>query len=114
MQLDKVQCSAHQLSDVGILVVEQLEHHIHDLGLLQHQLPRDTEEQQSVVGVENLLYHLIILLLGSQHVVQGADELRASDSFTTFFILGQSGHQHDGLEDQIILTLASEYQLHEL
>ena len=66
VHLDQVESLLDKASDHRVLVVEQLEDHVHYLSLLKHDLSGHSEEQQSVVGEQDLLHHLVDLLLGPQ------------------------------------------------
>jgi hypothetical protein len=40
---------------------------------VQHDLSRGLEEQELEEGVQNLLHHLVVLLLGSQQILEHLD-----------------------------------------
>lgn len=65
MQLHVVQDCIDETFDVWVLVAQQFQHNLHHLSLMQNNLPGSLEEKELEKGVQYLLYHFVIFLLGS-------------------------------------------------
>ena len=65
MELNVIKNSVDKSFDIRILITQQLEHYLHHLRLMQHYFASSFEEQELEEGVENLLNHFIVLLLGA-------------------------------------------------
>ena len=73
---------------------------------MQHDLTRRLEEEELEEGVQDLLDHLIVLLLGSQQILKHLDQVRGSYVLRDFIITADSSYQHHTFEDYIILSIA--------
>ena len=69
VDLDVVENGVDEHANVRVLIREQLEHDRDHLRLVQHHIARWCEEQELEEGVENLLNHFIVLLLGAQQIL---------------------------------------------
>jgi hypothetical protein len=73
VDLHVVEDGVDEDADVGVLVREELEHDRDHLRLVQHDLSRRLEEQELEEGVQDLLHHLVVLLLGAQEILEHLD-----------------------------------------
>lgn len=73
VDLHVVEDRIHEDPDVRVLIREELEDDRDHLGLVQHDLSRGLEEQELEEGVQNLLHHLVVFLLGSQQILEHLD-----------------------------------------
>ena len=72
---------------------------------MQHDIPRGSKEQEFEECVEDLLHHLIILLLGSKQVLQQLNQIRACNHGGDLIVPANGAHQHNTLQENIILSI---------
>tara|TARA_B110000285_G_C14870979_1_gene489175 strand:+ start:516 stop:713 length:198 start_codon:yes stop_codon:yes gene_type:complete len=54
-----------------------------------------SEEQEFEEGVQDLLHHLIIFLLGTQKVLEHVDQIRRGYHLSDVFSSANCGYKHD-------------------
>ena len=94
MNLNVVQDGIDQSADVRILIREKLQHNRHHLGLMKDDFSCRLKEEELEERVEDLLHHLIILLLGSQKVLKHFDQVRRSDMLSDLIVTADRSDQH--------------------
>ena len=104
-RLHVVQNGVHEHSDVWVLIGEELEHNRDHLGLVEHDLSRWAEEEELEEGVQDLLDHLIILLLGSKELLKELDQVGARNDLSAFIVTADGADKHDALEQDVILCV---------
>ena len=75
VELDVVEDGVDEALNVWVLVTEELKDDCDHLGLVEHDVSCWREEQELEEGVENLLHHFIVFLLGSEEVLQHLDKV---------------------------------------
>jgi len=73
---------------------------------VEHHLSGGLEEEELEERVQDLLHHLVILLLGSQQILQHLDKIRVGHLCGNSFCSDYGAYQHDAFEDNVILRKA--------
>lgn len=95
VELNKVQDGVDQFPDVGVLITQELKYDIDDLGLVEDNVTCGLEHEEFEVGVEDLLNHFIIFLLGPEEIMEHTNEVGTGDQLCTFLIPAESTYKHD-------------------
>ena len=66
VNLDVVKNRIDENTDVWVLVREEFKHDGNHLGLMEDNVPGRREEEELEEGIQDLLDHLVIFLLGSK------------------------------------------------
>lgn len=70
VDLDVVEDGIDKYSNVRVLIREEFEHDGDHLSLVQNHFSRGSKEEELEEGVEDLLDHLVVFLLGTKHVLE--------------------------------------------
>jgi hypothetical protein len=73
--LHVVENRVHENTDVRVFVTQQLKHNAHHLGLVKHDFPSGSKEQELEECVQDLLDHFIVLLFSAQHVLKELNQV---------------------------------------
>lgn len=76
------------------------------MGVTQYLLPRWPKEQELEESIQNLLNHLVILLFGTEHILQELDQVGFSDHLSSDIISAHCTAQHHAFENHIIFSVA--------
>ena len=95
MKLDVIQNGVNKPLNVWVLVTEKLKDYRDHLNLAQNDVPCWSEEQEFEESVQDLLNHLIILLLGSEKILEHVYEVRGGYHLSDIFSSANSRNQHD-------------------
>ena len=77
-----------------------------DIHLILHRLVTIIHDGLLEEGVQDLLHHLVVLLLGTQHLLQQLDQVRISDDLRGLVIAAKRADQHNTLEHYVILGVS--------
>lgn len=74
VELNIIKDSIDESLNIWILVTEQLKYNCDHLGLVENDVSRWCEEEELEESVQDLLDHFVILLFGSEEILQHFDE----------------------------------------
>ena len=103
VDLHVVQDGVDEDSNVRVLIREQLKHDGDHLRLVQHHIPGWAEEEELEEGVEYLLHHLVVLLLGAEQVLEQLYQVGLRNRQRALVISADSAHKHDALKQDVVL-----------
>lgn len=106
VQLNVVEDCIDQALDVGVFICQQLKNNLNHLRLVEYNLARRLEEEKLEECLQDLLHHLVILLFGTEQILQHLDEIRVCDLVCNELRATNGGNKHDALENDIILGKA--------
>ena len=72
---------------------------------MEYNLPCRSEEEELEECVQYLLHHLIVLLLGSEQVLQELDQVGLRNDGCNLIIPANGAYKHDTLQQDIILSI---------
>lgn len=106
MNLHVVQNGVDQRPNVRVFIRKQLKNNRHHLGLMKDDFASGAKKQELKEGVQDLLDHFIIFLLGAEQVLQELNQVRRCNRLCDLIIAANRADQHDALEQDVILCVA--------
>jgi hypothetical protein len=102
VNLHVIEDSVHKTLDVWVFISQEFKYNLYHLGLVEHNFSSGLEEQEFKEGIQNLLYHLIILLFSSKQILKHLNQIRISNLMGYAFRSTNSGNKHDRFKNNII------------
>lgn len=106
VDLNVVEDGVDEDSNVRVLIREEFKHNRDHHGRVQHDFSSWAEEKEFKEGVQDLLHHLVVLLLSTKEVLEELDQVTVSDELSTSVVSSDSAHEHDTLQHNIVLSVS--------
>ena len=106
VQLDIVQDGVDKALNVWILVTKEFKNDGDHLGLMEDNVSSWGEEEELEEGVQDLLHHLVIFLLGAEQILQHLNQIRGGNHRSDTVGSANGRNEHDALENDIIFGKA--------
>jgi len=74
--------------------------------LVQNNFAGRPKEKEFEKSIQNLLHHLIVLLLRTEHILQQPDQVALSNDTSCVIIPAHGAAEHDTLQDHVIFRIA--------